>query len=163
MVTVPRGAYLPLCHVPGEACPLDRSHEVVLIARVTMTVKVARPALPQPDDGRPGLHGARQEMVFAAHDRAFAFFVVATSLAFGEWPTVFGAARRTTTLPDRATAHGWAATTDTSAANAPSARSPWRAIRSGPAPGPDQGLTRLLHMTVPSAQALITPASKAAK
>ncbi len=68
-------AYVPLYYAPGEAYQFDWSHEVVLIAGVTVTVKVAHVRL-----CRSRMMFARaymresQEMVFDAHDRAFAFF-----------------------------------------------------------------------------------------
>ena len=68
-------AYVPLTFAPGEAYQFDWSHEIVLIDGVTMTVKVAHVRL---------CHSRKlfvraypretQEMVFDAHDRAFAFF-----------------------------------------------------------------------------------------
>ena len=66
---------MPLSFAPGEAYQFDWSHEVVLIAGVTVTVKVAQVRLchsrmlfvrAYPRES--------QEMVFDAHDRAFAFF-----------------------------------------------------------------------------------------
>ena len=68
-------AFVPLSFAPGEAYQFDWSHEVVLIAGVTVTVKVAQVRLchsrmlfvrAYPRES--------QEMVFDAHDRAFAFF-----------------------------------------------------------------------------------------
>ena len=66
---------MPLSFAPGEAYQFDWSHEVVLINGVTVTVKVAHVRLchsrmlfvrAYPRES--------QEMVFDAHDRAFAFF-----------------------------------------------------------------------------------------
>lgn len=68
-------AYVPLSFAPGEAYQFDWSHEIVVLAGVTTTVKVAHMrrchsrmfyvrAYPRES----------QEMVFDAHDRAFAFF-----------------------------------------------------------------------------------------
>jgi transposase len=68
-------AYVPLSFAPGEAYQFDWSHEVVLIGGVTVIVKVAHVRLchsrmlfvrAYPRES--------QEMVFDAHDRAFAFF-----------------------------------------------------------------------------------------
>jgi transposase len=68
-------AYVPLSFAPGEAYQFDWSHEIVLLSGVTMTVKVAHVRL-----CHSRMLFARaypretQEMVFDAHDRAFAFF-----------------------------------------------------------------------------------------
>jgi transposase len=68
-------AYVPLSFAPGEACQFDWSHEIVLLSGVTVTVKVAHVRL-----CHSRMLFARaypretQEMVFDAHDRAFAFF-----------------------------------------------------------------------------------------
>jgi transposase len=68
-------AFVPLSYAPGEAYQFDWSHDVVLINGVTVTVKVAHVRLchsrmlfvrAYPRES--------QEMVFDAHDRAFAFF-----------------------------------------------------------------------------------------
>jgi transposase len=68
-------AFVPLHFDPGEAYQFDWSHEIVLINGVTTTVKVAHVRLchsrmlfvrAYPRES--------QEMVFDAHDRAFAFF-----------------------------------------------------------------------------------------
>jgi transposase len=68
-------AFVPLSFAPGEACQFDWSHEVVLIDGVTTVAKVAHVRLchsrmlfvrAYPRES--------QEMVFDAHDRAFAFF-----------------------------------------------------------------------------------------
>ncbi|HVM23115.1 MAG TPA: IS21 family transposase [Sphingomicrobium sp.] len=68
-------AYVPLSFAPGEAFQFDWSHEVVLINGATVTVKVAHVRLchsrmlfvrAYPRES--------QEMVFDAHNRAFAFF-----------------------------------------------------------------------------------------
>jgi transposase len=67
--------YVPLSFAPGEAYQFDWSHEVVLLSGVTVIVKVAHVRL---------CHSRMlfvrsypretQEMVFDAHDRAFALF-----------------------------------------------------------------------------------------
>ncbi|ESY25746.1 transposase [Mesorhizobium sp. LNJC395A00] len=68
-------AYVPLFFPPGEAYQFDWSLEIVLINGVTVTVKVAHVRLCH---GRMMFVRAypreTQEMVFDAHDRAFAFF-----------------------------------------------------------------------------------------
>ena len=68
-------AYVPLSFAPGEAFQFDWSHEVVVLNGVTVTVKVAHVRLCH---SRMPLVRAypreTQEMVFDAHDRAFAFF-----------------------------------------------------------------------------------------
>ena len=68
-------AYVPLSFDPGEAYQFDWSHEVVVIDRVTTTVKVAHVRLCH--SRMPFLRAyprESQEMVFDAHDKAFAFF-----------------------------------------------------------------------------------------
>src|SRR5471032_113438 len=68
-------AFVPLSFAPGEAYQFDWSHEIVLINGVTVKVKVAHVRL-----CHSRMLFARaypresQEMVFDAHDRAFAFF-----------------------------------------------------------------------------------------
>ncbi len=68
-------AYVPLSFAPGEAYQFDWSHEVVLMSGVTVTVKVAHIRLCH---SRMmfvrGYPRETQEMVFDAHERAFAFF-----------------------------------------------------------------------------------------
>ncbi len=68
-------AFVPLSFAPGEAYQFDWSHEIVLLSGVTVTVKVAHMRLchsrmlfvrAYPREA--------QEMVFDAHDRAFALF-----------------------------------------------------------------------------------------
>ena len=68
-------AYVPLSFAPGEAYQFDWSHEIVVLDGVTTTVKVAHVRLchsrmlfvrAYPRES--------QEMVFDAHERAFAFF-----------------------------------------------------------------------------------------
>jgi transposase len=73
-------AYIPLSFSPGEAYQFDWSHEVALIAGVTSTVKVAHFRLCH--SRMPFVRAyprESQEMVFDAHDRAFAFFKGACS------------------------------------------------------------------------------------
>jgi hypothetical protein len=73
-------AFVPLSFAPGEAYQFDWSHEIVVVGGVTTKVKVAHIRLchsrmpfvrAYPREG--------QEMVFDAHDRAFAFFKGACS------------------------------------------------------------------------------------
>ena len=68
-------AYVPLSFAAGEAYQFDWSHDIVLINGVTVTVKVAHVRLCH---SRalfvPAYPRETQEMVFDAHDRAFAFF-----------------------------------------------------------------------------------------
>ena len=68
-------AFVPLTYAPGEAYQFDRSHEVVLIDGICVTVKVALVRL-----CHRGMFFVRaypretQETVLDAHDLAFAFF-----------------------------------------------------------------------------------------
>jgi transposase len=67
--------YVPLTFAPGEAYQFDWSHDIVVMDGVTTTVKVAHVRLCH---SRMMLVRAypreTQEMVFDAHERAFAFF-----------------------------------------------------------------------------------------
>jgi transposase len=68
-------AYVPLSFAAGEAYQFDWSHEIVVIGGVTTTVKVAHVRLCH--SRMPFVRAyprESQEMVFDAHDRAFAFF-----------------------------------------------------------------------------------------
>jgi transposase len=68
-------AFVPLTFAPGEAYQFDWSHEVVLINATTVVVKVAHVRLCH--SRMPFVRAyprESQEMVFDAHDRAFAFF-----------------------------------------------------------------------------------------
>ena len=68
-------AFVPLSFEPGEAYQFDWSHEVVLIDGVTVTVKVAHVRLCHSRMMFVRAYPREsQEMVFDAHDRAFAFF-----------------------------------------------------------------------------------------
>jgi transposase len=73
--TVLAQAYVPLAFAPGEAYQFDWSHEIVVLNGTTVTVKVAHMRLCH---SRMLLVRAypreTQEMVFDAHDHAFAFF-----------------------------------------------------------------------------------------
>ena len=68
-------AYVPLFFPPGDAYQFDWSHEIVLINGVTVTVKVAHIRLCHSRMMFVRAYPREtQEMVFDAHDRAFAFF-----------------------------------------------------------------------------------------
>jgi transposase len=68
-------AYVPLFFAPGDAYQFDWSHEIVLINGVTVTVKVAHVRLCHSRMMFVRAYPREtQEMVFDAHDRAFAFF-----------------------------------------------------------------------------------------
>jgi transposase len=68
-------AYVPLSFAPGEAYQFDWSHEIVLINGVTATVKVAHLRLCHSRMLFVRAYPREtQEMVFDAHDRAFALF-----------------------------------------------------------------------------------------
>jgi transposase len=72
---VPQHAYVPLSFAPGEAYQFDWSHEIVVINGVTTTVKVAHVRLCHSRMFFVRSYPREtQEMVFDAHDRAFAFF-----------------------------------------------------------------------------------------
>ena len=68
-------AFVPLSFAPGEAYQFDWSHEIVMMNGATITVKVAHMRLCH---SRMFIARAypreTQEMVFDAHERAFAFF-----------------------------------------------------------------------------------------
>jgi transposase len=68
-------AYVPLSFAPGEAYQFDWSHEIVLMNRMPVTVKVAHIRLCH--SRMPFVRAyprESQEMVFDAHARAFDFF-----------------------------------------------------------------------------------------
>jgi len=68
-------AYVPLSFAPGEAYQFDWSHEIVVLGGVTTTVKVAHVRLCHSRMLFVRAYPREtQEMVFDAHDRAFAFF-----------------------------------------------------------------------------------------
>ena len=68
-------AFVPLSFDPGEAYQFDWSHEVVLIDGVTTTVKVAHVRLCYSRMVFVRAYPREtQDMVFDAHDKAFAFF-----------------------------------------------------------------------------------------
>ena len=68
-------AYVPLTFAPGEAYQFDWSHEIVLLDGVTVTVKAAHVRLCHSRMLFVRVYPREtQEMVFDAHDRAFALF-----------------------------------------------------------------------------------------
>jgi transposase len=68
-------AYVPLSFAPGEAYQFDWSHEVVLLNGVTVIVKAAHVRLCHSRMMFVRVYPREtQEMVFDAHDRAFALF-----------------------------------------------------------------------------------------
>src|SRR3984893_5311633 len=68
-------AYVPLSFAPGEAYQFDWSHEIVVLSGVTVTLKVAHVRLCHSRMPFARAYPREtQEMVFDAHDRAFAFF-----------------------------------------------------------------------------------------
>ena len=68
-------AYVPLSFAPGEAYQFDWSHEIVVLNGVTATVKVAHVRLCHSRMLFVRAYPREtQEMVFDAHDRAFAMF-----------------------------------------------------------------------------------------
>jgi transposase len=68
-------AYVPLTFAPGEAYQFDWSHEVVVLNGATVTVKAAHMRLCHSRMLFVRAYPREtQEMVFDAHDRAFAFF-----------------------------------------------------------------------------------------
>ena len=67
--------FVPLSFAPGEAYQFDWSHEIVLMNGVTVTVKVAHLRLCHSRMMFVRAYPREtQEMVFDAHERAFAFF-----------------------------------------------------------------------------------------
>jgi transposase len=72
---VTAAAYVPLSFDPGDAYQFDWSHEVVIIDGVTTAIKVAHVRLCHSRMLFVRAYPREtQEMVFDAHDRAFAFF-----------------------------------------------------------------------------------------
>jgi transposase len=68
-------AYVPLSFAPGEAYQFDWSHEVVLLSGTTVIVKAAHVRLCHSRMLFVRAYPREtQEMVFDAHDRAFALF-----------------------------------------------------------------------------------------
>jgi transposase len=84
-------AFVPLSFVSAEAYQFDWSHEVVLIAGVTVTVDVAQVRLCHSRMLFVRAYPREtQEMVFDAHDRAFPLFKgparAARRRSFAAWP-----------------------------------------------------------------------------
>jgi transposase len=68
-------AFVPLSFAPGEAYQFDWSHEIVVLAGLTVTVKVAQMRLCHSRMLFVRAYPREtQEMVFDAHEKAFAFF-----------------------------------------------------------------------------------------
>jgi transposase len=68
-------AFVPLSFAPGEAYQFDWSHEIVVLGGTTVTVKVAHMRLCHSRMMFVRAYPREtQEMVFDAHDKAFAFF-----------------------------------------------------------------------------------------
>jgi transposase len=68
-------AFVPLSFAPGEAYQFDWSHEIVVMSGVTVTVKIAHMRLCHSRMMFVRAYPREtQEMVFDAHERAFAFF-----------------------------------------------------------------------------------------
>lgn len=68
-------AFVPLVFAPGEVCQFDWSHEQVELAGVMQTIKVAHFRLTFSRQMFVAAYPREvQEMVFDAHNRAFAFF-----------------------------------------------------------------------------------------
>ena len=66
---------MPLTFEPGEAYQFDWSHEIVVLAGVTTTVKVrAHAVVPQPDAVRPCVSARDPRDGVRRPHRAFAFF-----------------------------------------------------------------------------------------
>ena len=89
-------AYVPLSFDPGEAYQFDWSHEVVLIDGITTTVKVAHVRLSY--SRMPFVRAyprETQEMVFDAHDKAFAFFGGACARGIYDSEALFAIGSRT--------------------------------------------------------------------
>ena len=75
-------AYVPLIFAAVEAYQFDWSHEVVILDGVTVTVKAAHMRLCHSRMPFARVYPREtQEMVFDAHDRAFAFFKGACGVA----------------------------------------------------------------------------------
>ena len=78
-------AYVPLSFAPGEAYQFDWSHEIVLLSGVTVTVKAAHVRLCHSRMLFVRAYPREtQEMVFDAHDRAFALFTAPKDQDLGQ-------------------------------------------------------------------------------
>lgn len=72
---VSRDVFVPLVFAPGDACQFDWSHEQVILGAVAQVVKVAHFRLAHSRQSYLRAYPREsQEMVFDAHNRAFAFF-----------------------------------------------------------------------------------------
>lgn len=70
-----QGAFVPLVFAPGDACQFDWSHEHVILGGVAQVVKLAHFRLAHSRQMFLAAYPREsQEMVFDAHNRAFAFF-----------------------------------------------------------------------------------------
>src|SRR3954465_2473881 len=72
---IPVHAYVPMSFAPGEAYQFDWSHETITLAGLPLTVKAAHMKLSH--SRMPFVRAyfrETQELVFDAHDKAFAFF-----------------------------------------------------------------------------------------
>lgn len=68
-------AFVPLCFPPGETCQFDWSHEAAVVGGAEQTVKVAQFRLSHSRQMFVVAYPREtQEMVFDAHNQAFAFF-----------------------------------------------------------------------------------------
>jgi transposase len=87
---------VPLYYAPGEAYQFDWSHEIVMINGVTVTVKVAHVWLchSRMMFARAYMRES-QEMVFDAHNRAFAFFRGTCTRGIYDSETLFAIGSRT--------------------------------------------------------------------
>ena len=89
-------AYVPLSFDPGEAFQFDWSHEIAVIDGVTTTIKVAHIRLSHSRMVFVRTYPREtQEMVFDAHDKAFAFFGGTCARGIYDSETLFAIGSRT--------------------------------------------------------------------
>ncbi len=72
---VPAQAFVPMSFAPGEAYQFDWSHETITLRGLPLTIKAAHMKLSH--SRMPFVRAyfrETQELVFDAHDKAFAFF-----------------------------------------------------------------------------------------